>query len=275
MSVTIRDVAKRAGVPLRATVSKVLNGRLGVRKATREKVLQAARELGYIPDFSARSLVTKRTRTLGFLVHARHTLSPHAFYGEVLSAAEQEARKHQYHFLFATFNQGDEAVPLTLLQEQRVEGLILAGCDIPRSLIVQLKHGGVPLVLVDNHVPGVHSVVIDNEGGAYEATSHLIRLGYTKIGFLCEWLDDLSFSERFAGYKRALHDHGLPFRPELVAEGEPRTPGSGHIAAQRLLDQGPPGSGRCGQRPHRNPGHANLSGGWPGRAHRHCRGWVR
>ncbi|MDQ7029789.1 MAG: LacI family DNA-binding transcriptional regulator [Ardenticatenia bacterium] len=134
MSVTIHDVAKRAGVSP-ATVSKVLNGRPGVRKATREKVLQAARELGYIPDFSARSLVTKRTRTLGFLVHARHTLSPHAFYGEVLAAAEQEARKHQYHFLFATFNQGDEAVPLTLLQEQRVEGLILAGCDIPRSLI--------------------------------------------------------------------------------------------------------------------------------------------
>ncbi len=236
MGVTIHDVAKKAGVSP-ATVSRVLNERPGIKAETREKVLKAARELGYIPDFSARSLATKRTRILGFLVHVRHSLTSHSFYGQVLAAAEKEARKHDYHLLFSTVN--GEA-PLSLLQEQRVEGLILAGCDIPRSLILQLKHGGMPFVLVDNHVPGTNSVVIDNEGGAYEAVTHLIRLGHKDIGFLCEWMEDLSFAERFQGYKRALEDHGLPFRPELVAEGEPRKPGSGYIAARRLLEKARP-----------------------------------
>ncbi len=235
MGVTIHDVAKRAGVSP-ATVSRVLNDRPGIRAETRERVLKAARELGYIPDFSARSLATKRTHTLAFLVHARHSLSSHSFYGQVLAAAEKEARQHGYHLLFSTVH--DEA-PL-MLEEQRVEGLILAGCDIPRALILRLKHSGVPFVLVDNHLPGVNSIVIDNEGGAYEAVSHLIRLGHREIGFLCEWMEDLSFAERFAGYKRALQDHGLPYRPELVAEGEPRTPGSGYIAAQRLLQKARP-----------------------------------
>jgi len=163
MGVTIHDVAKRAGVSP-ATVSRVLNDRPGIRAETRERVLKAARE-------------------------PRHSLSSHSFYGQVLAAAEKEARQHGYHLLFSTVH--DEA-PL-MLEEQRVEGLILAGCDIPRALILHLKHSGVPFVLVDNHLPGVNSIVIDNEGGAYEAVSHLIRLGHREIGFLCEWMEDLSW----------------------------------------------------------------------------------
>ncbi len=233
MRVTIHDVAKRAGVSP-ATVSRVLNERAGIRAETRERVLQAARELGYIPDFSARALATKRTHTLGFLVHARHSLSSFSFYGQVLAAAEREARRHGYHVLFVTV---EDQVPTPLLHPQQVDGLILAGCDIPSDYITRLKQSRFPFVLVDNHQPGVNSIVIDNEGGAYEAVSHLIRLGHRRIGFLCEWLGDLSFSERFAGYQRALREHGLPFDSRLVAEGKPRTPGSGAIAAQRLLAQ--------------------------------------
>ncbi len=233
MTPTIHDVAKKAGVSP-STVSRVLNDKPGISEATRARVLQAARELGYIPDMSARGLAARRTMNLGFLVHPRHTLGPHSFYGEVLAGVDQEARKHGYHLVFAA--EGDRPVP-NMVQQNRVDGLILAGCDIPRETIVNLRLQGVPLVLVDNHLERVNSIIIDNEGGAYEATAHLIRLGHRRIAFLCEWLGDLSFRERFEGYRRALADHGIPFDERLVAEGLPRQPRTGYVAAQRLLDQ--------------------------------------
>ncbi len=236
MPATIHDVARKAGVSA-STVSRVLNDRPGISDETRARVLQAARELGYLPDMAARSLVSGRTMTLGFLIHPRHTLGPHSFYGEVLTGADKEARKHGYHVVFAA--EGDVKAP-TMVQQNRVDGLILAGCDIPRETIVALKLQNVPMVLVDNHVPKVDSIVIDNVGGAYEAVSHLIELGHREIGFICEWFGDLSFSERFEGYKKALAEHDLPFDEHLIAEGIPRQPYSGYVAAQRLLEASRP-----------------------------------
>ncbi len=236
MPPTIRDVAQKAGVSP-ATVSKVLNNRPGISEKTRARVLEAARELGYIPDMAGRGLALRRTMNLGFVIHPRHSLGPHAFYSEVLMGADQEARKHGYHVLFAA--EGDLDIPNMAL-ENRVDGLILAGCDISRKAIVTLKLRGVPLVLVDNHVEKVESIVTDNVGGAYEATTHLIQLGHRRIAFICEWFEDLSFSERFEGYKKALADHGIPFDETLVAEGLPRQPRTGYVAAQRLLEKARP-----------------------------------
>ncbi len=233
MAPTIHDVAKKAGVSP-STVSRVLNDRPGISEETRQRVLQAARELGYLPDMAARTLVSGRTYNLGFLVHPRHTLGPHSFYGEVLAGADEEARKHGYHIIFAA--DGSNKTP-AVIQQNRVDGLILAGCDIPRDVITSLKLQNVPIVLVDNHVPKVDSIVTDNVGGAYEAVSYLIELGHRRIGFVCEWFQDLSFAERFEGYKKALQEHGLPFDERLIAEGAPRQPQTGYIAMQRLLSQ--------------------------------------
>lgn len=236
MPVTIHDVARKAGVSP-STVSRVLNDRPGISEETRERVLAAARELGYIPDLSARSLASKRTFTIGYIIHPRHTLAPHSFYGEVLMGADEEARKHGYHVVFAA--EGNVKIP-NMVQQNRVDGLILAGCDIPRETIVALKLHGIPIVLVDNHVEKVNSVVIDNVGGAYEATKHLIDLGHRRIAFVCEWFGDLSFAERFEGYKKALADNGIPFDENLVAEGLPRQSRTGYVAAQRLLEKTTP-----------------------------------
>ncbi len=236
MPPTIHDVAKKAGVSP-STVSRVLNDRPGISEETRARVLQAARELGYIPDMSARSLASGRTMTLGYIIHPRHTLAPHSFYGEVLMGADEEARRQGYHVVFAA--EGDVRIP-NMVQQNRVDGLILAGCDIPRETIVALKLQGIPIVLVDNHVEKVNSIVIDNVGGAYEATKHLIELGHRRIAFVCEWFGDLSFAERFEGYKKALADHGIPFDEDLIAEGLPRQPRTGYVAAQRLLEKATP-----------------------------------
>ena len=230
MSPTISDVAAKAGVSP-STVSRVLNDRPGISEETRSKVLAAAKELGYFPAMSGRGLALGQTENLGFLTHYRHPLKPSSFYGEILAGVDKEARKHGFHVIFSA--DGSRKFP-SMVQEQRVDGLILAGCDIPRELIISLKLQGIPLVLVDNHYEKVNSVVTDNVGGAYEAVTHLINLGHTKIGFVCEWFCDLSFSERLEGYKLALKEHDIPFDENLTAEGLPREPNSGSVSYTHL-----------------------------------------
>lgn len=227
---TLKAIAKRVGVSV-ATVSRALSGRGRVDEATRERILRVAEELGYAPDMAARSLVLRRTENIGFLIHALQSLSPHTFYGEILTAVERELRRHRYHLHFATVE--DETLP-PLIKENRVDGLILVGCDLPPSLIHSLKERRIPLVLLDNHLPGIDSVFTDNIGGAFQATTYLIRLGHRRIAFIAETLDNLSFRERFEGYRQALEAHSLPFDPELVAEGERGFEG-GFLAMSSLL----------------------------------------
>lgn len=233
--ITLKAIAERAGVSV-ATVSRALSGRGRVDEATREQIRRIAEELGYAPDMAARSLVLRRTENIGFLIHALQSLSPHTFYGEILTAVERELRRHRYHLHFATVE--DETLP-PLIKENRVDGLILAGCDLSPALIRSLKDRRIPLVLLDNHLPGIDSVFTDNVNGAFQATAHLIRLGHRRIAFIAETLDNLSFQERFEGYRQALEAHGLSFDPELVAEGERGFEG-GFVAMNSLLNRARP-----------------------------------
>lgn len=231
---TLKAIAEQAGVSV-STVSRALSGRGRVNAATRERILRIAEELGYAPDMAARSLVLRRTENIGFLIHAIQSLSPHTFYGEILTAVERELRRHRYYLHFATVE--DESLP-PLIKENRVDGLLLVGCDLPPSLIQSLKDRRIPMVLIDNHLPAIDSVFTDNVGGAFQATAHLIRLGHRRIAFVAETLDNLSFRERLEGYRRALEAHGLPFDPEWVAEGG-RVEG-GFAAMARLLERARP-----------------------------------
>jgi len=233
---TIKEIAKRAGVSP-STVSRVLRGKGRVSSETKERILRIAKELGYSPNVSARALVTGRTSTVGFLIHPRQSLDSGSFYGEILAGVEKETNAFGFHLIFST--QVSEDLP-PMVKERRIDGLIIAGCDIPKELIFAVREQGIPLVLVDYHLDKVDSVFTDNIGGAYEAVTHLIRLGHKKIGFICEWFDDLSFAERFKGYKLALEDNGLPFDEALTAEGVPRKEGSGYIAMKKLLEKNLP-----------------------------------
>jgi LacI family transcriptional regulator len=233
MAPTINDVAERVGVSP-STVSRVLNKRPGISEETRRRVFEAARELEYYPAMAGRGLALGRTENLGFLIHHRQSLRPGSFYGEILAGVDREARAHGFHVIFST--DLSEKLPV-MVKESRVDGLILAGCDVPEELISILKERRMPFVLVDNHFDRVDSVFTDNIGGAYEAVTHLIRLGHKKIGFITEYFGDLSFTERFEGYKLALKKHGLRYDESLTAEGLPRRPESGYVAMKRLFEK--------------------------------------
>lgn len=237
MAITIRDIAKQAKVA-RSTVSRALNNKGRMSSATRDRICQLARELGYRPNMNAKGLATNKTGNIGIVINKRHKDLPesfYGFYGTIIVGMEEAIEKQGYHLIFSTTD-GGPSVP-RCVEERRVDGVILMGCDISKELILSLN--GTPLVLVDNHLEGVDSIAIDNGGGAYKAVEYLIKLGYRKIGFIAERLNNLSFKERFKGYKLALKEYGLEYNADLVAEGL-TPPDHGYVAMKKLLKRGTP-----------------------------------
>jgi len=229
MVVTIRDVAKRAGVSP-STVSRALNGKGRMRPETRARILRAAQELGYRPNVHAKGLATKVTSCVGVVIAARHLPVERSFYGLVLEAMESTLASEGYHVVFSVLR---EQVPPKCAQEGRVDGLAVLGTDISPELVLSLREE-LPVVLVDNALPGVDSVLPDNEGGARVGVEHVIAHGHREIAFIAETLADPSFARRLDGYRAALAAHGLPYREELVVEGG-RRPESWQLAMEKLF----------------------------------------
>lgn len=215
--VTIRDVAARAGVGI-ATVSRALNGDSEIAAKTRARVLAACRELGYKPSSAARSLKRGKSQNIGVAIMSRHApviLNP--YYAEVLGGIEAVLEAADYHLLLSSLKRNEEL--LELARENRVDGLLVIGCDIADRVLGALAKTGIPLVLIDNAFDGLPSVTVDHLGGAGAAVRHLLDGGYRRIAFVTETLDNPNFQARLHGYRSALAEAGIAYDEALIAEG--------------------------------------------------------
>ena len=192
---TIRDVAERAGVSI-ATVSRVLNDKGDVRAATRERVQEAASELGYSVDSVGRALASQRTRLVGVVVgdNAGHRDLSLMFFGKVLSAISRRLAQFGYE-------------PL-LLQDAKTGGLhrfdaaVVIGVDKDDPVVLDLADHGVPLVGVDVHCVGdnVAFVGSDHAGGVRLALAHLHSLGHRRIAHIAGALNTIAGGERLDAF---------------------------------------------------------------------------
>ena len=210
---TIKDVAVRAGVS-KTTVSHVINASRFVEEETRRKVLQAIAELHYRPSAAARSLTTKRTRTIGIVISD----SSNPFFGDMLLRIEEVLRPQNYALIICNTNETleYEAHYLDLLLNQRVDGIIAAATSQPWIELSKAETQHTPIVFVDRAFDNLdgYYVGVDNKYGAYIGTQHLIKCGYQKIGILAG-LERLStMRERTEGYRCALQDAGIPIHNE-------------------------------------------------------------
>ncbi len=238
---TIRDVAALAGVS-HQTVSRVLNDQENVIRPTRERVLAAIRELGYVPNPSARSLSSNRLHTLGVVTT---DISDYAF-SQAIAGAEAEARRRGLFLIIGSVEeeaQGDERAYLRLMLERRVEGLIVAGPTHLESdwLLHPLAHR-LPIVAITSElvVPEVSVVDVDNQRGGREATLHVIEHGHRAVATITGPLEWRSARERLDGYRDALRTEDIAEVPGLVEHCPDWTVESGREAARRLLDSGRP-----------------------------------
>jgi LacI family transcriptional regulator len=215
---TIADVAQRAGVSV-STAARVLSGSGYAGEQTRQRVLAAAEELGYVANHIARSLRLRYTNMIGLLIADVEN----SFYSVIAKGVESVCKEAGYHVVLCNSNDDpdEEKAYLKVLEGIRVDGLIVTPTSHNRRLLERLRQKGIVIVQIDRRVEGLRSdaILVDNEAGAAQAVSHLIDAGHTRIGIMTGPLDVTTGRERLRGYERALEEHGIEGRPSLVRTG--------------------------------------------------------
>lgn len=215
---TLADVAEKSNVSI-STVSLVLRNKGNIPQETRQRVLDAAREVGYrvkpLPGKFADA--SAPLRTVGVLAKANEGDSPLAnpFYSQVISGIEEACRQRNINMLLAILPTDKNNYPLEvprLLSEDHAEGLLLLGALVDRPLELMLDQKAAPVALVDAYAPyrEYDAVVSDNCRGMYQAVSHLIACGHREIALIGTGHSAFpSVTERRDGYLQALKDFSL------------------------------------------------------------------
>ncbi|MBW6399253.1 LacI family DNA-binding transcriptional regulator [Roseomonas sp. HJA6] len=213
--ITIRDVAAAAGVSI-GTVSRAMSGHPGILPATREAVLAAVQHLGYVPDGAAQSLRLRQTRVIGCAV----PLASHPVFTAMIAGAEERLREAGYTMVLAnTADRPEREVELLrFFQQRKVDGLIMTlGREDDPALARALQGLRFPVVLFERIAEGgFDSVLTDQAGGCFEATSHLLRLGHRRIALVASGLSNWPGRERKQGFFRAYAVNGVDAAPAML-----------------------------------------------------------
>ncbi|HEY9165511.1 MAG TPA: LacI family DNA-binding transcriptional regulator [Candidatus Kryptonia bacterium] len=236
---TIKDVAKHAGVAV-STASLALNNKRYVSDSLKKKVQLAVEKLEYVPNRSARSLISKATGNIGFIVSEEHFSTAEPFYTRVFLGTEFAARQRDYYILLTTVPNKflSSHLPRFVL-ERNVDGVILAG-KISEAYAAAVTSSGIPAVVVDydfkkTRMPAVN---VDNKMGIGIAVEHLFGLGHTDIAFIGGDLAHPSIRLRLEGYRSAMERLGLKMNDALVSVDEPNTGvEDGYKALSKILDR--------------------------------------
>jgi LacI family transcriptional regulator len=231
MAVTIRDVAKAAGVSL-ATVSRALNGSPAVTEDTRQRIAAIAARLGYVPHEGARSLSSRRTRCIGAVLPDLHG----EFFSELIRGIDRAARVHGLHLLLSSSHgDAEEAGAALRAMRGRVDGLLVMSPYVDQHVLDRNLLPSMPTVLV-NTAEGsgrYPSLAVDNHGGAFGMMRHLLGRGHRRIAMIAGPEDNFDARQRLAGYADALRELA-PGTNAQVLRGD-FTEESGYRAGQRLL----------------------------------------
>jgi LacI family transcriptional regulator len=217
---TIHDVARKAGVSS-ATVSHVINNSRFVSPETRARVVEAIDALRYRRDGVARSLRRARTSTIGVVIS--DITNP--FFSDLVRGIEDRiyGREEGFNLILCNTDEDTtrERMCLDVLQERRVEGLIIVPAGDNEDCLNEIVRSGLPVVFADRTVEGVEAdtVLVDNVDGTFRLTQHLVGLGHRRIGVLQSERAATSVAERILGWRRALESARIGVDTALVTRG--------------------------------------------------------
>ncbi len=216
---TIYQVSELAGVSL-STVSRVLNENDYVSKKTKQKVLDAMKQLGYQPNSIARSLASNCSNSVGVLVSELDG----PFFGEMMSAIEAQLRAAGKHVIITPGHSEEDK------EKNGLEFLISRNCDaiiahveaVTDDYLVELNKGKTPIFLISRYVEQMkeNCISLDNVMGGYLATKHLLDLGHRDITYIAGPLFKPDAADRLTGHKKALNEYNIHFDEQSLYVGD-------------------------------------------------------
>jgi DNA-binding LacI/PurR family transcriptional regulator len=208
MPVTIKDIARKAGVA-HSTVSRALRDSPLVSRRTAREIQKIASDMGYYPSVAARSLKTNRSQALGVII----SNIDDPYFSEILQGIEEVAQASEYS-LFIAASQRDperEGSIVRAMREHRVDGVIICSTSFSAAQSSQLSEYGIPIVTVNNQAAEDYRYAIahDDIDGSRQVTRHLIELGHQKIAYLGNSLSGRTTLDRVTGFRQAMEAAGL------------------------------------------------------------------
>lgn len=239
MGITIKDVAKLAGVSI-STTSLAINNRPGVREETRRRVLDAVQKLNYRPNRIAQGLVKNKTNNIDVIVSGpKYGFFSSPILFEVIKGLAEVIKTSGYHLVLKVTTAEEE---VGFIEEQvnghGCDGMIVWGTRMSEENFAALSQAPIPVVAVARYLKNIPiaSVTVDDYKGGYLGTKHLLELGHRRIGFIGHLQGISSAEDRFRGYKQALREFGVDIDRNLVISADFYQE-SGHQAMQELLPQ--------------------------------------
>ena len=232
--VTIKDVAREAQVSV-ATVSRVLNGSGPVSEGTRRLIREVVGRMRYVPHSGARSLITRKTQTLGVLLPDLYG----EFFSEVIRGMDDTAQRNGFHLLISRAYADRHGIETAIrAMRGRVDGVVVMSPDLDAESLLNLP-STIPVVLLCSVPKGneIDSLTIQNCRGAREMVTHLVSLGHRRIAIIKGSPRNYDAAERLRGYRIALRDAGIAPDPSLEIVGN-FTEAGGYEATKELLSMG-------------------------------------
>ncbi len=240
---TLEEIGQIAGVS-RSTVSRVINDHPNIRPAVRQRVEDVIRQTGYQPNSAARSLASSQSRVFGLVMPSiLHSAFADPYYLLLIQAISHACNQNDYTpalFLFQTLEE-EEKTSQRIVASGLIDGLIVTADTIESAFVSKIQQYDIPFVQIGRpptrNAAAISYVDVDNEAGAYLAASHLVQLGYRRIGHLAT-AHNTAGGDRDAGFRHALADRGLAIDAALVKVSDFSESG-GYQAMQALLEQEP------------------------------------
>ena len=234
--VTVKQIAEKLGVSM-MTVSRALNNQPNVDRRTRDQVVKTAREMGYVPNHIAKSLVQKKTYTIGVVVPE----ITHSFFPEAIRGIEEAANSKNYQLILthSAENAAREVKAIQTLLSKRVDGVLISTAESVKDINVYIDtlKRGIPMVFFDRCVQniGASCVKIDDTKSCMEITEYLISKGFKKIAHLAGPSNVSIGRDRLKGFKKALSKHKIKPRDNYIVESGFHESG-GYKAMKKLLE---------------------------------------
>jgi len=234
--VSLKDISVRCGVSV-ATVSKALNGHKDVSEATRERLIKAAKEMGYFPNSQARALKTNRTYNLGvmFSDEAGSGLT-HEFFAKVLNSFKTEAETAGYDITFINKDIGRQKMSTyEHCKYRNVDGVIIACTDFTSHDVYEIINGDIPVVTIDHIFDCRTAVMSNNEKGIEELVNYAADMGHRKIAYI-QGNRSAVAERRQAGFCKACMNRGLEINTDWMLSGDYHNPERTYQLTKKLLE---------------------------------------